>query len=166
MNRLILIRGPICAGKSITASFLQNILKDCSLVDQDSLKRSIDKTQASEWRSNIAFDTTLYLARLLMERNRDIIADIHSSKPNQYNAYKKLALENDYKLFSFLLYPPLDVCLKRNLVREIPDVQYKITEEDIVKYWKNLFKIDNEFIFDTSTMNVEDIVKKILEIIK
>ncbi len=166
MNRLILIRGPICAGKSTTASFLQNILKDCSLIDQDSLKRSIDKTQASEWRSNIAFNTTLYLAKLLMETNRDIIADIHSSKPNQYGAYKKLALENNYKLFSFLLYPPLNDCLRRNSVREIPDVHYKITDENIIKYWKNLFKIKNEHVFDTSVTNVEDIVKKILEVIK
>ncbi len=166
MNRLILIRGPICAGKSTTASFLQNTLSGCSLIDQDCLKRAIDKKEQSDWRSNIAFDTTLYLADLLMIKGRDIIADIHSSIPRQYDDYKKLALKHNYKLFSFLFYPPLSICLDRNRTRDIPDVKYKITDDNIKKYWENLYSVNEEVIFDTSIAKVDDIVKKILKIIE
>jgi len=166
MNRLILIRGPICAGKSTTANFLQNAIGACSLIDQDCLKRAIDRKKPSDWRSDIAFDTTLYLADLLMARGRDIIADIHSSKPGQYNDYKKLALKHNYKLFSFLLYPPLNICLARNSARDIPDVQYKITDDDIKKYWNNLYSVKEETVFDTSVIKINDVVKKILKIIE
>jgi len=166
MNRLILIRGPICAGKSTTASCLQNALGRCSLIDQDCLKRAIDRKEPSDWRDNIAFDTTLYLTNLLMARGRDIIADIHSSIPRQYDEYKKLALKHGYKLFSFLLYPPLQTCLERNLKRVIPDVQYKTSDSDIKKYWENVYTVKDEQMFDTSIMKTDDLVQKMLEIIE
>lgn len=166
MNRLIIIRGPICAGKSTTELALQNSLEKSSLVDQDSLKRAIDRTGSSEWRSKIAFDTTLHLADLLMATGRDIIADVQSSKPLQYEEYVKLALKNNYKLFSFLLYPPLDVCLERNRKRPIPDVQYTISDNDIKKYWENVYEVKGEYIFDTSVLTTENLVKEILRIIE
>ncbi|MCX6712090.1 MAG: AAA family ATPase [Candidatus Vogelbacteria bacterium] len=165
MNRLILIRGPICAGKSTTASLLRDNIEKCSLVDQDCLKRAIDNKEPTEWRDQLAFDTSLYLADLLMKKGRDIVADIHSSIPKQYNEYEKLATKNNYKLFSFLLYPPLNTCQERNRVREIPDIQYEVTEDDIKKYWKNVHKIKGETVFDTSIIEANGIIKKILEVI-
>ena len=165
MNRLILIRGPISAGKSTTAANLQKVIGACSLIDQDSIKRAIDKEKSSDWRAKIALDTTLFLADLLMERGRDIVADIHSSIPRQYDEYKNLASKHGYQLFSFLLYPPLDVCLARNVVREIPDVQYKIADDDVKRYWENLYKVDGEIIFDTSVVEPDELVQKILKII-
>jgi predicted kinase len=163
MNRLILIRGPICAGKSTTAISLQNSIEKCSLVDQDCLKRMIDKKDRSDWRRKIAFDTTLYLANSLMQKGRDIIADVHSSVPDQYEEYKKLAAKHNYKFFSFLLYPPLHVCQERNKKRDIPDVKYKLTDDDIKHYWENLYEVENEIIIDSSTMDTEHIVDRILK---
>ncbi|MBS3094838.1 AAA family ATPase [Candidatus Pacearchaeota archaeon] len=166
MKRLILIRGPICAGKSTTARALLENLEESSLVDQDSIKRAIDYRMSSDWRDKIAFDTTLYLANLLMKEKRDIIADIHSSIHGQYESYKKLASKNNYNLFSFLLYPPLEVCQQRSRIREIPDIKYKITDEDVERYWKNPHKVLGETVFDSSVIKTEGIVKIILEIIK
>lgn len=166
MNRLILIRGPICSGKSTTASLLRKFIEPCSLIDQDSLKRAIDNQNPSEWRDKMAFDTTLYLADQLMEKRRDIIADIHSSIRRQYDNYKMLAQKYDYKLFSFLLYPPLNVCIERNSLRNIPDVRYKITEEEIRKYWENPYQVKDEIIFDSSTISPEEIVKNIIELVR
>lgn len=166
MNRLILIRGPICAGKSTMVNLLQDTLEACSVVDQDVLKRAIDKKRRSDWRDNIAFDTTLYLSDLLMKEGRDIIADIHSSLPKKYEEYQKLAMKNGYQLFSFLLYPPLEVCLQRNKSRIIPDIDYEITDDDIKKYWENPCEVKGETVFDTSVVTTEDVVAKILETIR
>jgi len=165
MKKLILIRGPICSGKSTTVLALQKALGKYSVIDQDSLKRAIDNKNPSEWRDKIAFDTTLFLANSLMKQGRDIIADIHSNIRRQYSEYSKLALKHDYKLFSFLLYPPLNTCLVRNRKRKIPDVRYKITDETIKKYWKNPYRVKNEIIFDTSILKTKTVVAKILKII-
>ncbi len=162
MKKLILIRGPICAGKSTTVKLLSELIDDCSVIDQDSIKRSIDGKKVSEWRDKIAFQTTLYLADQLMKKERTIIADIHSSKGYQYDEYKKLTGNNDYELFSFLLYPPLEVCLERNARRKIPDVAYQITDEEIKQYWENPSYVPEEHKFDTAKVSAGDIVNTIV----
>lgn len=161
MNKLVLIRGPICAGKSTITELLYHTLGAASLVDQDLLKRNIDRKR-SDWRSRVAFSTALYFASLLMKENRDIIVDIHSSIPAQYTEYAKLALRNDYKLFSFLLYPPLKVCLQRNKKRPIPNMQYRLTDDDIKTCWKNVHEAPGETVLDTSILKPEEVVSKIL----
>lgn len=161
---LILIRGPICAGKSSIVNALQNKLdsKIISIIDQDSIKRAIDKNNPSKWRDKIAFDTTLFLAELLMQRNRIIIADIHSAIKKQYVDYRRMAKKNNYYLFSFLLYPPLDVCLDRNKKRIIPDINYRITGREIRWYWNHLFMVKKEKVFDSSLLTIDEITERII----
>jgi|GEM_PF-1921017 len=163
MSRLILIRGPICAGKSTTAKSLLDEIKNCSLVDQDIIKRAIDKNMQSDWRDRIAFDTTIYLSNLLMKERRNIIADVHSSIPRQYEDYRQLAGKNNYLMLSFLIYPPLEVCQQRNRAREIPDINYKITDEDVKKYWDNPYFVENEIVLDSPILSTREIIEKILE---
>ncbi len=160
---IILIRGPICGGKSTIVELLKKNIHKASIVDMDSFKRSIDHAKASEWRDRMAFKTAIFLADEIMKKTgRVIIADIHSNKAYQYDAYKKLAKKNKYKLYSYLLYPPLKVCLERNRRRIIPDVKYKITKNAIKSYWCNPYKIKGEKIFDTSKIKPKEIAKSIL----
>lgn len=166
MKRLILIRGPICAGKSTTVRLLQAAIGECSLLDQDNLKRTIDWQRPSVWRDRVAFDTTLYLADALMKRWRDIIADIHSAIPRQYNEYKKLAAKHRYRFFTVLLYPPLTVCLERNKRRVIPDVKYVVTAQDIEHYWKKLHQVKGELVIDTAKVKTAAVVRTILNLIQ
>ena len=163
MRKLILVRGPICAGKSTTIDFLRSVSRGLSWIDQDCLKRAIDKERPSDWRDEIAFNTTICLARFLMQKGRNIIADIHSSIPRQYEEYKRLALENNYALFSFLLYPSLEVCQERNQRRVIPDVEYVVSEDDIRQYWKNPYQVAGETIFDSERTETKSIAEKILQ---
>lgn len=161
MKKLILIRGPICAGKSTTTELLREALESASLIDQDFFKRSISR-ERSEWRSRIAFETSLHLAELLMEEERDIIADIHSSISDQYDRYAKLASKNGYAVFTFLLYPSLETCLQRNRARSIPDMRYQLTDTDIKKYWETVYPVSGEEMLDTSKLEPEEVVAKIL----
>lgn len=164
-RKLILIRGPICSGKSTTVRFLAEKIGNCSIIDQDCLKRAIDGDHSSSWRDKIAFDTTIFMVSQIMKKGRIIIADIHSSVKRQYECYKKLAKENDYQLYSFLLYPPLEVCLSRNRTRLIPDVKYKITPGEIEKYWSKVYQVKNEICFDTSNLSVSNVSEKIIKIV-
>lgn len=166
MNKIILIRGPICAGKTTTVNLLRERLEDVSVIDVDAFKRAIDYTQASEWRDRLAFKTSLFLADNLMGLNRTIMADIHSNKEYQYDRYKELAERNNYRLFSFLLYPPLKVCQERNLNREIPDVLYKITDREIEEYWDKPFHIKGEPVIDSSIIKPSEVVEFILDNIR
>ena len=162
MTKIILIRGPICAGKSTIAQELLKNLKNCSLIDQDSFKRNIDFAKSSKWRADLAFETALFLADKLMNKRRTIIADIHSSIKKQHEGYIALAKKYKYALFSYLLYPPLGVCLNRNKNRVIPDIKYKISRQKIKKYWEKVHFVPREKTFDTSKMKTKRIVREIL----
>jgi uridine kinase len=78
--KIIIIRGPICAGKTTTINLLKDKFVNASYIDFDAFKRAIDWTQPSPWRTELAFKSALNLAEELMKRNRNILADIHSSK--------------------------------------------------------------------------------------
>jgi len=159
--KLILIRGPICAGKSTTVELLRQRIADSSYIDFDAYKRAIDANQASEWRDRMAFESALYLAKQLMKKKRVIIADIHSSKRHQYNKYRKLAKRFGYEFYSFLIYPPLIVCLRRNEQRKIPSVNYVISDQEVMDYWEKTFMIKGEKFFDSSKKAPERIVDTI-----
>lgn len=128
----------------------------------DHFKRSIDHVLPSEWRDKMAFDIALYMADKIMKLERTIIADIHSARPYQYEKYQELARANNYELISFLLYPPLGVCLERNNKRKIPDIKYEVRDEDVKEYWQTVHHIAGEKVIDTSCLDPEEVVKEIL----
>ncbi|MEK7463480.1 MAG: AAA family ATPase [Patescibacteria group bacterium] len=162
MKKIILIRGPICSGKSTVARLLFERNNNSSLIDEDVLKRTIERTKTPKWRSSLAFETALFLTEKLMRRKRTIIADVHSSKKDRYIKYKKLADKYNYTLHSFLLYPPLNTCIERNKLRDIPDVAYKISRKSIEKYWRVLHKVAGEQVFSDSKIEPALIANKIL----
>jgi len=163
VEKIIFIRGPICSGKSTIARILFDNLENASLIDQDTLKNDIDNKYSSKWRRVIAFETSVFLINKLMERKRTIIVEIHSSRKKQYLTYIKIAKKNNYDIYSFLLYPPLKICLNRNKSRPRFGMKYNISRKQIRRYWKNIYKIKNEKVFDTSKKSVKEIC---LEIIK
>ncbi len=162
MRKIILIRGAIAAGKSSLVKELQRLLNDVSVIDMDAFKRMIDYKSPSLWRTSTAFNTALFLAEKLMLLDRTIVVDIHSSKEYQFLEYQALAKKNNYEMVSFLLYPPLQVCLERNRSRIITDVIYKITDDTVKEYWEELFKVEGEKVYDTSDFTPETVAKDIV----
>src|ERR1700740_2200290 len=82
-KQLIIIRGPIGAGKTSVVEALRDKLDGVSIIDFDAFKRQIDNAHSSDWRREIALDTALYLCGRLMKIGRLIIVDIHSSRRDQ-----------------------------------------------------------------------------------
>ncbi len=159
---LIVIRGPICAGKSSVVKELKKILPDSSHVAADALKRSIDWRKATKWRSQLAFKTACFLTTELMKLERNIITDIHASKINEYEYYQQLADTNGYQFFSFLINAPLEICLARNKSRDIPDVDYMISDQEITDYWQAAVNIENEPSFNSSKSSAAEIAAQIM----
>ncbi|HVO86464.1 MAG TPA: AAA family ATPase [Candidatus Binatia bacterium] len=160
----IAVRGPICAGKSSVIDELETYWPDTvSRVDIDVFKHQIDKTRSTEWRRDIALKSACFLVDELMDIDRTIISDIHSSRPEQYDAYAHLARANSYPFYSFLLYPPLQVCLARNKERIIPQVSYKISDLAIEQYWRDTYHIPGEEVFDTSVQEPSEIAATIFD---
>lgn len=163
---LLAVRGPICAGKSSVVAALEKYWPNSvSRVDIDVFKHQIDRTASSEWRREIALKSASFLIDQLMDRDRTIISDIHSSRADQYEAYRSLAAKKSYPFHSFLLFPPLEVCLARNQKRQIPQVTYAISETAIRQYWNDTYHIAGEPEFDTSTSSPDEIAAEIFELV-
>ncbi|MCX6740425.1 MAG: hypothetical protein NTZ49_04330 [Candidatus Parcubacteria bacterium] len=163
MPMIILIRGPICAGKSTVVSLLKEKIADISHIDFDAFKRGIDWTKRSTWRTRLAYKTAMFLAEELMQVRRSIIADIHSHQKYQYQGYQRLAKIHYYKLFSFLLYPPLTTILQRDQARPLLDVRYRFSPKELTIDWYKTFRLPGETLFDTSSLKPEDVVAQILQ---
>jgi predicted kinase len=163
-GRIIVIRGPICSGKSSIVELIKHKFYNSSLVDLDKFKVAIDFRKSSSWRRKAALKTALYLTHELIIFKRTIIIDIHGLK-NQLLQFKRIALKNNYKFYSFLLYPPLKTCLERNKSRNIRDIKYKITDKMIKRYWKDVYRIKGEMVFDSSVLNQSQIAKSVVDFI-
>lgn len=160
--QLIIIRGPVGAGKTSVVEEIRRQAEHVSLVDFDVFKRQIDNSHSSDWRREMALKTALFMTQQLMAKNRVIAVDIHASRIDQLNAYISLAKENNYTITSFLLYPPLDTCLQRARERDVPDINYPIDDAMVTSYWNETIFINNEKIFDNPSLSPQEITREIL----
>lgn len=164
-QELIIIRGPVGAGKSSVVKELRKRISASSIVDFDSFKRQIDNSESSSWRRDIAIDTALFMTERVMHQKRAVIIDIHSSQINLLQRYVQLANNMQYKVTSFLIYPPLEVCLERAAKRIVPDINYQIDIEMINRYWSETVFIDGEMQFTDTSLSAADIAESIVDAI-
>lgn len=163
---MIIIRGPIGSGKSTVANILRKHFPNSSLVDYDVFKRMIDHTKSTPWRQRMAFRTSLYLCEEIIKKKRTVILDIHSAKKYQYEGLKRLAEKYRFPVQSFLLRPPLETCFQFVSKRHIPDIKYQINKTKIIEYWKKLYRVPGEPVFDSSRLTARQIANQILKILK
>jgi predicted kinase len=160
-NKIVIIRGPVGAGKTSVVTELRELMEDASIVDFDSFKRQIDNKASSDWRRTLALQTAGFLTDKLMKSGRDIIIDIHSSSSEQLDLYNALAHKYDYSLTSYLLYPPLEICQTRAKTRIVSDILYEIDDGMIEKYWRETFFLDSEEKFSDPDLAPKDIASMI-----
>ncbi len=161
-SKLVIIRGAVGAGKTSVVDSLRDRLGDVSIIDFDAFKRQIDNTKSSAWRREIAVDTALYLCERIMQKRRDVVVDIHSSQINLYEKYVKLAEQHGYEVLSFMLHPPLEVCIQRAKARFVPDITYKIDATMIKAYWNDAVFIENEIVFRDAALSADQIADKVI----
>jgi predicted kinase len=161
-NKLIVLRGPICSGKSTVSRVLREQLRNSSVADFDAIKQQIDYRASSSWRRDIALRTAVYLAGELLQTDRNVIAEIHSAIPVEYDAFQQAASVHNCPFLSFLIMAPLDVCLQRNRDRAIRDVWYMPKDSEVIDYWNKTYTIPEEPQYDTTRKATDEIVLDIL----
>lgn len=98
----------------------------------DELREIITGDESNQDRNHIVFEQLFNFARILLRQNKDIvIVNTNYNKKNRKN-WVKLAKEFDAELIAVIMETPLDVCLKRNAVRE-----RKVPEDIIRKQFAN-----------------------------
>jgi predicted kinase len=159
-KKLIVVRGPICSGKSAVAKILRDSIPNSSWVDYDLMKKMIDHSTSSSWRHKLAFHTAVSLVEDLMDAKRVIIMDVHASSVYQYTELKKLAEAHRYEFKSILLMPPLAICLRRSKMRAAGP----LPEKKVREYWYSSLRIEDESVFDSSQLSPEEIAEAALMI--
>lgn len=153
MPHVIVIRGPIGAGKTTTMNEAAKSLPDFSAIEVDALKRMIDQSEPSEWRRHVALNSALYMGRALLARGRSIITEVHSRWEEQSYEFLKLADSfQDTHLHRILVTAPYEVCLERARQRTVPDIRYAVDDRMVTDYYVNLQPTFGETVIDTSAV--------------
>jgi predicted kinase len=162
-GRLLVIRGPVCSGKSTTGKALRRLYLQCSLIDPDVLKVMIDNRERTLWRTALAFHLTCSMVEAILIAGRVVIVEAHSHQHEHLSRLMDVATETHAIAKSVLLFPSLNICLDRNKTRHIDDIEYAVDQALIDEQWHNTFRADGELEIDTSTLSPEDIASRIHE---
>lgn len=151
MPNLIVLRGPIGAGKTSIMQEVCNRLPNWSSIEIDALKRMVDPHASSEWRRKVSLAGGLAMAEQLLQHGRSVITEAHSRWPEQSDRFQALAAKLATVTFkSFLVVAPLEVCLQRAAQRTVPGIDYGIDEPMVTAYHTNLDPLPNEPVIDTT----------------
>jgi predicted kinase len=164
MPNLIILRGPIGAGKTSLMHSLANTLPNTSVIEVDALKRMFDSHASTDWRREAAFSAALYMAKRALSSGRNVIAETHSKRPEQQKCFKDLVREIPSLVFkSVLVIAPLNVCIERSKQRFVPDISYDIDERMVKSYYVGLEPLPDEIVVDTSSVSPQLGAEMILE---
>jgi predicted kinase len=151
MSHVIILRGPIGAGKTTVMKQIAQALPDCSAIELDGLKRMIDPEMSSEWRREVALNSAVFMGRTLLARGRSIVAEVHSRWQEQSYEFLKLAEDfADAELHRVLVTAPYETCAARVGQRAVDGIGYEIDERMLADYYVNLTPSPAETVIDTS----------------
>lgn len=155
MPNLVILRGPIGAGKTSIMHRVRDELPEFCAVELDALKRMLDPQMSSSWRRNAALAGGIAMSADLLESDRSVITETHSRWPEQAERLERVASEiGDVSVHRFLVTAPFETCLKRAVQREIPGISYAIDATMVREYYANLEPEPGETVIDTSTMTL------------
>lgn len=154
MPYLIVLRGPIGAGKTSLLHSLAKQLPHSSVIEVDALKRMLDPYASSDWRRETAFEAALFMAKRALATGRNIIAETHSKQPEQQQHFSELARHTPGSIYkSVLVTAPLNVCKERSQARYVPGIQYAIDDQMVESYYAGLDPLPEEVVIDTSKVS-------------
>ncbi len=170
---VIQLIGPSCSGKSTVEKMLKEKLPGVYVIAYDTQKRQLagyNRTKDSGLIRQII--KGLYQAVCKIGNSIVLIAMISSE--DEYKTYKETAIDNGYEFISIELKASADILFSRFKERlELAKTQnimhilsVKDEETFIENLSKPLFVPEDSIVFDTSKVEPEYIVDKILELIK
>lgn len=164
-EHIVVIRGPIGAGKTSTMLALRGMLPGSSLVETDLIKRMIEPSSSSDWRRNVALRTGVFLAEQLLSEKRSVVVEIHAHDLQQREVFRELAQRATAQFVSVLLCPPLEVCLRRARERQVPDISYDIDDAMVQRHYEGVIRDSEELVIDTNELTPIFTAQRILKLI-
>lgn len=164
MSELIVLRGPIGAGKTSIMQSIARQLPHCAKIEIDCLKRMLDTHESSDWRREIAFNAALYMTQQALVNGRSVVTETHSKRPEQQLQFRQLSDTipgANYR--SVLVRAPFSVCLERSQKRIVPDINYAIDTAMVAAYYGGLEPLPNELVVDTTELSAENAASMIVQ---
>ncbi len=163
---LVIIEGPMGAGKTTIGNFLRKDLKRTAILSTDMIKYFLTDFERGERDNAITAAVLLSMCREYARQGINIVLAQGFWNKEFVVPYKKLAEEYGMKFFGYELEAPKEFLMER--VKNRPRSEFAktpLTDEIILRNLKNWE--DNRYhlgkVFDVTKMNSEEIAKVILK---
>lgn len=164
---LILIDGPMGAGKTTVSKILHTKLKRTAYLGLDRVKWYISDFKRTPRDNDISRNILLVMIKEYLKQGISVLLD-QGIKRKEIEVFKKIAKKYKAKCFVYQLYAPKTLLRRRVLERsqflKKPIISKARIERNYRFYLKN--KYTKAIIFDSEKLSSEVIAKKILKEIK
>ncbi|HPX94183.1 MAG TPA: ATP-binding protein [Candidatus Moranbacteria bacterium] len=161
---LMILDGPMGAGKSTVAKALHLQLDRTALLSWDDLKWMVNNLEDTAENKNLIVDIRLEMAKKFLSSGFNVIVEGGFSKKERLMPLLKLADELSAKCFKYFLTASEEILLKRALARPKPETEKeKISEENILKNIQNHpERMDSFELVDTNQAEADVVIERIL----
>jgi len=171
-NRLYILAGPQCTGKSTFLSQLN--VPDDNILSMDALRIQILGTRQyvaeddavcshiSESANNAVYNILLLMLRSRMSQRLTTFIDAMSCKESDRNAYARIAAEYGVETTVLIMPTPIEVALKRNETRE-----FRIPVKLIEKNYSNMIYEGalDQIVIDSITYSIVNVRPRRVDIL-
>jgi len=152
-NVVVVLRGPAGVGKSTISRIIQDKLgKSWAIIDVDKLKilpLKDDHSNRPE-RSEIAHETSHYLAKLIYDRGYDIIIE-EMYKQRFNDSLVEFLHDNHMRYLKVFLAAPVDMVIDRSNRRE-----KDVPEAEIRRHYSEIVPYPDDLVIDTDKHSSEE----------
>jgi len=168
--KLILVDGPMGAGKTTVAQLLHKNLKYSALISLDPLKRLYSEFKSGDKKSlEIASDVGSAMAKTYLDKGINVIVEKAFTDRKFLTQFIKSSKTKNAKVYVYQIEAPLETRIERIKKRSIAKPKYKKpTLKRINKNHENYktLRYENAIIFDSSKLTPRKIIKEILKEVK
>ncbi|MFS8159481.1 MAG: hypothetical protein ACMG6E_04570 [Candidatus Roizmanbacteria bacterium] len=141
---LIILNGPINAGKSTIAKLLSEMILNTAHVEVDKIREFISWMEGSEgW--NMSFEAAIPLAKKFIEKGLNVIIAYHISKDDYQKIVDELGSSSG-DMYAFTLRPTMELLLQNRGSREIGEREINKIKDT---YNREMYQSHGEIIDNT-----------------
>lgn len=165
-NFLIIIDGPIGAGKTTASDLLLKKMKNTSRISLDNVKRLYSDFDLNEQNGHeLAAEVGAAAVNVYLKKGINVIVEKAFTEARHLQNFLKQIKTSGVKVLIYQIDAPLEIRIKRVREREKVGDRRKLPKEKIMKNHRNF--IENKYlhakVFDSSKLSAKQIANKILK---
>ena len=164
---ILLIDGPMGAGKTTVAGILHSKLKRTAYLGLDRIKRFISDFKRNPFDNEISRNVELAMIQEYLKQGINVMIE-QGMTLRHINSFRKIAKKYDADLFFYQLEAPKNLLTERVFKRSELKGGFKPSKTRIERNYKLHYKgkDKNAIIFDSEKLSPEIIARKILKEVK